>query len=168
MKTNIAILSVNNNFAKKLAESMSNKLDMFFADFSDLVKYYFVTEEAMELASFEYLEKKEKGVLKEICNYSNAILTIPINKLNSLNGWEKIKETALTVFLKLSDSVLIKTMKDQKDIEALIKIETSVLKDRNLIYAKNCDITLDIENSDVNTICSLLEAKIKKFYNVGE
>lgn len=74
---NILIVSLDDKFSKLVSETLSSQLEMFNADCRDLIIYDLVNpKEILEKCGFEYLKKRELGVIKSTSSYQNTVISI--------------------------------------------------------------------------------------------
>ncbi len=117
MKTSfnkIVIVSLCDNFSKKIAEKLSQSLGMLFCDTKDLIEYELIDREALkEFSTKNYLLQAEKKVLKHIASFENVVVAINYDYL--VHNFNILKNGSLFVFLKLP-----KTMIDKNDAISVI------------------------------------------------
>ncbi len=74
---NILIVSLDDKFSKLVSETLSSQLEMFNADCRDLIIYDLVNpKEILEKCGFDYLKKRELGVIKSTSSYQDTVISI--------------------------------------------------------------------------------------------
>ena len=76
-KINIAIVSLDKKFTKSVAESLSQKLEMFVADCFDMVAYELTDpKEVIDLCGIDYFKKRQKGVVQNCAEYHDTVISV--------------------------------------------------------------------------------------------
>lgn len=145
---NILIVSLDENFGKKVSSVLASKLDMFVADCKDLVVYDLINpKDVLDKCGIEYFKKREKGVLRNCAEYHNTVLSININLFKE---YYSVFNNSLIIYLKL----------DEKKITTTInKIS---YENYNDFLEKNVDIVVPVINK------SKEKATEKLMYKLGE
>ena len=74
---NLVIVSLDDNFSKAVAQTLANQLDMFGCDVKQLIIYDLINpEEILEKCGYEYLKKREKGVVRSSADYQNTVISV--------------------------------------------------------------------------------------------
>lgn len=74
---NLVIVSLDDNFSKAVAQTLANQLDMFGCDVKELIIYDLINpEEILEKCGYEYLKKREKGVVRSSADYQNTVISV--------------------------------------------------------------------------------------------
>ena len=74
---NIVLVCLDQNFCKKAAEKLAEKLEMFVADCKDYIEYDLVdSKTVLNLCGGEYLKEREKKALQAAADFQNTVLSI--------------------------------------------------------------------------------------------
>ena len=74
---NLVIVSLDDNYSKAVAQTLANQLDMFGCDVKELIIYDLINpEEILEKCGYEYLKKREKGVVRSSADYQNTVISV--------------------------------------------------------------------------------------------
>lgn len=96
----IVIVSLCDEFSKKVGQTLSQELGMIFCDTKDLVEYELIDKDALKKVSTkEYLESAEKKVIAHIASFENVVVAINCDYLT--NNINILNCTSIIVFLKL-------------------------------------------------------------------
>ena len=98
---NIVIVSLDDKFSKLVAETLSSQLEMFVANCKDLIIYDLINpKEVLEKCGFDYLKKRELGVIKNISEYQNTVISISFDLYRE---YIHLFSKSLVIFLKLPE-----------------------------------------------------------------
>lgn len=144
MKTNITILSGLNDYKKKIAKLLSNKLDMFYVDVNELMEFNLVNiSKAIKSAGKDYVEMLEAKTLKTVAGYTNSVITLDFSSINNSNSLELIEKSSLIIYLKLDIKNYLKLFKKQKGCNInLLQLEEKLFDDRDKILTKISDVVV--------------------------
>lgn len=111
----VAIIGLDDEFAKEFAKSLASKLDVKYKDFDSELSYYFTFQKVttLQTANEEYISSEIefiKKLLKE-----NVIISIPNDVYVSNKNYELFKDV-LTIFIERKESKEV-----LKNIQKLIK-----------------------------------------------
>lgn len=74
---NMLIISLDEKFTKNVANILADMLEMYFADCKDLIIYDLINpKEVLQKCGYEYLQKREKGVIMNCSEYENTVISI--------------------------------------------------------------------------------------------
>lgn len=166
MKSNITILALNKKLTNKIAKNLSTKLDMFFVDANELVKYDLLDiNKVIKVAGIDYYNKAETKIIKSISCYENVIITIDNDTLFNNNNFELLKQSSLFIYIKINylDFVSLLKKSKNKNNKYEIMIDKKVYHERDMILTKLSDITVRINNNTKDIEGKIIN-KIKKFY----
>ena len=77
MKTNIVLVGSLYNKTKEIAEKLSEKFDLYYANVEDIIEYrLFNAKEIKKKCGVAYLKKLKNDILKEIGNFENTLISI--------------------------------------------------------------------------------------------
>lgn len=123
---------------KNLAKRLALSLDKFYADVEDLMEYYLTDsqENIQKLCGVEYLEKLKLGVIKDVSNYENAIIYVPLYIFVYQDNCNLLSKNAHIIFVDIKDRELKKVFSDKEKYPAL---KTLTLKNRIDFCRLKCD-----------------------------
>lgn len=157
MKHNICVIGLNNGYVSKLGKEISDALEMYFADITELIKYELMdVEYARHLAGDDYVHKVESSKVKMINGFENTLFAMDYSLLNDDKNLKVAKENSYIIYLKLSKEN-IKNMKNGRVNTNLIY---DVYEFRDVLCKKYCDVEIDCNNKKTNEIIN----DIKKWF----
>ena len=96
----IILVSLCDKFSSKLGTAMSEDLGMLFCDTKDMMEYELVDRHAIEeLCSVDYLNARERRVIKHIASFENVVVSINYDYL--VRNFNLLEEGAVIIFLQL-------------------------------------------------------------------
>jgi shikimate kinase len=150
------------NLKKDIAQKLSKRLDMFYADVADLMEYNFINDETIKVAGQQYFDKLETDFLKKISEYENSVFALSIATINKNNNLELIKKGCLLVFIKLKYEDFLKlSPKSNKNLE---KLDQIMYDDRTKLMQQYADIVVIPKKLDALEIAKDIIINIKKYY----
>lgn len=164
-KANICLVGLSNQFVDKNALELSKKLDMFYANASEIIQFeLFDISRMEEMCGKDYLERKETAVLKRICTYENTIINIEYQLLNTETNYKFIKENCLIIYLKLSLSRFKKELLEEHMSDSAKSLNIDLFKDRDFICSKKADIVVDCKDIEGEELLGLIMQKLLGYY----
>lgn len=164
-KANICLIGLSNQFIDKNALELSKKLDMFYANASEIIQFeLFDISRMEEMCGKDYLEKKETAVLKRICTYENTVINIEYQLLNTETNYKFIKENCLIIYLKLSLNRYKKEILEEKMSDSAKSLNIDLFKDRDFICSKKADIVVDCKDMYGEELLGLIMQKLLGYY----
>lgn len=137
----IVIVSLEDDFSRKIGKTLSENLDMMFCDAQDLMEYDLIDKDAIKkFCSEEYLLNAEKKVFQHISSFVNVVVSISFDALT--HNFETLKDGSLIVFLKVPRNAIkekINKIAYDNRSEELEKISTLTLKVKKLDCTFVCD-----------------------------
>lgn len=153
MRNNICIVGLSNDFTKTIAKQLADRLDFFYADVNDLLKYDLIDiADAERKSSKAYILKLESSKVKTVASYENTVFTVDYSSLVNGNNYEHILNQTVIVFLKLSKQKLTERLDMQHATPAEKTLELSVFEDRNALISKICNATVLVRTWNETTI----------------
>lgn len=147
---NILIVSLNDNFSKKVSYFLSEKLDMLTLDCNEMIVYELVNpKEIFEKCGLEYLKKRERGVVKNCATFLNTCITIDYDLIFQ---YSELFDKSLIFFLKLPFNRITK-------VPNLIDFEN-----RNKTLEKLADQVIYLDKKSVGTAVNNIIEKIGEMY----
>ena len=137
---NLVIVSLDDNFSKAVAQTLANQLDMFGCDVKELIIYDLINpEEILEKCGYEYLKKREKGVVRSSADYQNTVISVSFDLYKeyseeftmSLIIYLQLQKTSIrAITSKISYQSRDEFLKDKADIVLMLdrKSKISVCK----------------------------------------
>ncbi len=164
-KANICLVGLSNQFVDKNALELSKKLDMFYANASEIIQFeLFDISRMEEMCGKDYLERKETAVLKRICTYENTIINIEYQLLNTETNYKFIKENCLIIYLKLSLNRYKKEILEERMSDSAKSLNIDLFKDRDFICSKKADIVVDCKDIEGEELLGLIMQKLLGYY----
>lgn len=164
-KANICLVGLSNQFVDKNALELSKKLDMFYANASEIIQFeLFDISRMEEMCGKDYLERKETAVLKRICTYENTIINIEYQLLNTETNYKFIKESCLIIYLKLSLNRYKKEILEERMSDSAKSLNIDLFKDRDFICSKKADIVVDCKDIEGEELLGLIMQKLLGYY----
>lgn len=164
-KANICLVGLSNQFVDKNALELSKKLDMFYANASEIIQFeLFDISRMEEMCGKDYLERKETAVLKRICTYENTIINIEYQLLNTETNYKFIKENCLIIYLKLSLNRYKKEVLEERMSDSAKSLNIDLFKDRDFICSKKADIVVDCKDIEGEELLGLIMQKLLGYY----
>lgn len=138
----IIVVSLCDQYTRKVARSLSNTLGMLFCDTKDMIEYELIDYKALEeKCSKAYLRKKERDVIKHIASFENVVVAISYDYLS--HNLRLLKSGSVIVFLKL-------TKKFVKENATMV--ETISYEERCENLKKICQATITLRNTDEKVV----------------
>ena len=136
----IIVVSLCDQYTRKVAKNLSNTLGMLFCDTKDMIEYELIDYKTLEeKCSKTYLQKKEKDVIKHIASYENVVVAISYDYL--IHNLKLLKTGSLIVYLKL-------TKKFIKENATAVEVISYDERDEKL--KEICKATVTLRNTDEN------------------
>ena len=144
-KINIAIISLDRKFTKSVAESLSQKLDMFVADCFDMVAYDLTDpKEVIDICGIDYFKKRQKGVIQNCAEYHDTVISVDYELFKE---YSSVFEFSYIFYLKLPRNKLKETVN-------IIEYEN-----RDKFLTENTNYLIEL---DGNVISKAVDAVIMK------
>ncbi len=166
-KANICLIGLSNSFVDKYALDLSKKLDMFYANASEIIQFELFDKTKMEeVCGKEYLEKKESAILRRICTYENTIVNVEYQLLNNENNYKFVKDYCLIIYLRLNLDRYKEELSTENLSDSTRLLNVDLFGDRDFICEKKADIVVDCGwQRDEELVDSILK-KLLSFYEV--
>lgn len=143
---NLVIVSLDDNFSKAVAQTLANQLDMFGCDVKELIIYDLINpEEILEKCGYEYLKKREKGVVRSSADYQNTVISV------SFDLYKEYSEEftmSLIIYLQLQKTSIRTTAS-----KIAYQSRDEFLKDK-------ADIVLMLDRKSKNSACKGIVEKL--------
>ncbi|NCB48427.1 MAG: hypothetical protein EOM55_02205 [Clostridia bacterium] len=150
MKTNIVLVSLCNEMSKFVSKRLAKKMEMYFLDTEELLKYNLQNEKDIKnLCGEKYLDSLKNKVLSSVFDYDNSLIYLPFALFLENDNAKKLKKNSNIVFLAL----------EKKDYKSLLLGGKEVLSDekkveflafdiRNEFCKKNCDLCVKLSSTN--------------------
>jgi len=137
---NILLVSLNDNFTKRVASLLSDKLDMFNIDCHDMIVYDLIKpKEVLEKCGLEYFKKRERGVIENCSTFLNTCISV---NFDLINQYAECFNKSFIVYLKLPFEKITK-IPDKIDFENRNKILESLSDEIVCLDKKSCNIAVE-------------------------
>lgn len=138
---NILLVCLDDKFIKDVSASLAEKLDLFFVDCGDMIEYDITnSKDVVKKCGFEYLKKRERGVLSGCADYENTVLSL---KFEIFSEFYDCFKYSLIVFV--DESNLNLNEKEMKEYKSQ-KISLSEVFDVTVKKIKNSNTSSVVEN----------------------
>lgn len=168
MITNITILALNKRFKKLVAKKLAKKLDMFYIDTLDIIKFDMEAyKNTMSSGGIDYYSKLENDAFKRVCGFENTVITTDLNLINRDNNLSLLKKSSLLIYLNLEyDFYKEKLIKERPRSNIYEEnLNLSIFEERNKLISNFSDINLKVTQKNENKLIDLIIKEIKKYYN---
>lgn len=166
LKSNITLIALCNEFKNEIANKLADRLDMFFVNINDLIKYDLLNiKEVISIAGLDYYNKIETKTVKAISSYENSLITLDLDTFFNNDNYKLLKTSSLFIYLRINfedyKKILDKNYTPEKHFEQILKKKTFYEKDS--ILKNISDIVININFND--NIQNIIIEEIKKYYN---
>lgn len=73
---NFVIISLDDKFSKNVATILADNLDMYVVNTKDMIAYELINpKEIKRKCGYEYLKSRERGVVKNISDFENTVIS---------------------------------------------------------------------------------------------
>ena len=143
LKTNIAIISLVDKFSSKIAQELSSSLGMYYASLDDIISYEILNmDEIKEKCGEEYLDNLKMKVIKDVLEYENTVISLPISICSKYDFKKSAFDKTLTIYLKISQEEFDKIRKKNYDG----KVKSIAFSSRDKYLAETSDIIIPVSN----------------------
>lgn len=165
MKTNIVLVSLHGDLAKKSAKQLSDKLDMYFLDAEELLKYNLQNEtEIKKICGEKYLKKLKTKVLSSVYDYENSLVHLPIALFLEDQNAEKLRKKSNIVYLQiLKKDFKNFLLKGKNALSKTEEVEFLAFDFRNEFCQKHSDIIVRTSSFDHKEVCEKALKAIDKY-----
>lgn len=148
MSSRIVLVGLDNQLVKDISNALADKLNMFFLDIDDLIKYNFASqEETIAKVGIDYYEKQIKKLAIGACDYENTVIHCPYDLLLDNDVLQSFKIKAKIVFVNIPKDVLVKQNKQKSANE---KLDIQILAYEELTKQLEAIASLSVIFSDKN------------------
>lgn len=150
MKNSILIVGFLKQFNREICVKLSDDLNMFYADVSDLIAYELSNgDEMITICGQEYYDKQEIKTIKHISNFDNTIININFDNFYNHDNYKNFKNNCVIIYCKIGLEELNKAIKDNNDIDTWpTAIDVIDFDERDKFLMENCDYV--VENNKLN------------------
>lgn len=164
---NIILVGFVNEDLKKIGLKLSNKLNFFYLNCEEMIKYSLMdTQKMKKICGMNYLAKQENKIVKSLSDYERTIITM--NYQTFKDNMDAISTNKITIYMRLTQIQL------KKRIESMIKEEncddfvTGELEIANLVFEerdkflkKNCDFEIKYGIPSIDQVIEAIIEKVK-------
>lgn len=166
-KSSICLIGLSSHFVDKYALELSKKLDMYYANASEIIQFELFDKNRMEeVCGKEYLEKKESSILRRICTYENTVINVEYQLLNNDVNYKFAKENCLIIYLKVNLDRYKKEILDDNLSDSAKMLNLELFKDRDFICEKKADVVVDCMALMDDELISAILKKLLNFCDV--
>ena len=116
---------------------------MYYANVQKILDYELNTEDMEKICGKDYLMRKQKSVIKRICEYEDSIINIDYSLLNNPDIYSIIKNSALIIYVHIDKDKYICEIDKEKITNNLKMISTDLYEDRSAILKSIADININ-------------------------
>ncbi len=140
MNKNMAIVSVLNDYRKKLSALISKKLGVMYLEVDDLVDYELLgSKKAIDFNGLEYYNKKRKKIVRRLFSYENVLISTGLQAFHEANINQSCEHTYI-VGVILSDELFEKRIK----LESMNRAEKDIARKLKPARDKAVELESDI------------------------
>lgn len=164
-KANICLIGLSNQFVDKNALLLSKKLDMFYANASEIIQFeLFDIKKMEETCGKEYLEKKESSIIRRICSYENTIVNIEYFYLNNDVNYQFISDNCLIIYLRLNQKQYVEEIKKEDLSKSAMSLNADLYQDRDFVCSKKADIVVECNVCSEEELTDVILQKMLVYY----
>lgn len=164
MKTNIVLVGSIYEKTKEIAEKLSEKYDLYYANVEDILSYrLFNADEIKKKCGDAYLKKLKTNIIGEVGEFENTLICATNSMFLDENNFDKLKNYGTVVFLNFSKKILeniSNSCADENDKKA-IKVELLTFDEKSKLCKRNSDIIVDLKKDNFSynfkTVDKILE-----------
>ena len=142
MISNILVSCLIPDKKKRIAESLSFKLDMIYADVDEMIKYAISNpQEVINKVGIEYLQKLTEKEIANIASYQNTVITADEESTLNFQTLSVLKTTSLVVYIQIPFHKYKKyiSKKNHGILQPIDIINLNMFYDRQTIMIKNAN-----------------------------
>lgn len=119
-----------------------------------------------ELYGEIYFRQLESSIIKNISKMDNQVIATGGGIIKSQINIYELKRNGIIIYLKASPEHIYNNLKDD-DSRPLLQVDNKIhtikvlLNEREVLYEKYADITVDVSNKDIETINQIIFNNIK-------
>lgn len=171
MISNIVIACLREDVKQKTVKILADKMEMYYADIDELIKYDVNPQEVIEKVGVEYLQQLIDKQVYNISTYENTLITASDNILTNSKNILALKTSSLIILIKIPYSAYKKyvTKKCKGVIQPIDIINLNSFFDKEKIIEKSSNIVINAKWMNAKHIAKKVIKAIKKYYkNVGD
>lgn len=160
---NLCVVGLANKFTDDLCDRLSIFLDMYYANVQKILDYELNVEDMERICGKDYLIKKQKSVIKRICEYEDSIINIDYSLLNNQDICSIIKNCALIIYVHIDKEKYLSEL-EKENINSNEKfICEDLYDDRCVVLQSVADIIIDY-NDDENIFFEEFAIKLMNYF----
>lgn len=163
MKPNITIVGLAGKFKKNVAIKLADKLDMIFADVSDMMEFNLVNSNMLEIAGQDYFDTCECKTLKQVEGCENAVVNVNMATLCKKNNVECVKNRSYVIYIKLVYEQF-KIINELENYGALQSINLDLFNERDSFLSSISDIEICVEDMLVDHVVDGIIMGLKNIF----
>ncbi len=169
MKTSLALIGFMGTGKTAVAKALAWRLNKEFIELDSLIekKAGKSIPEIFQQDGEAAFRKLETDVTSQVAGRKNAVIAggggIVLNQINI----EQLKKECVIVYLTASPEVILKRTADAKNMRPLLEVADraqrirELLKQRQPLYERAADITIDTSESGVNSVAEQIISELK-------
>ena len=167
MKTNIVLVGSIYQKTKEIAEKLSEKYDLYYANVEDILSYrLYNAEEIKKKCGANYLKKLKTDIIKEVGTFENTLICVKNSMFLDQDNFNLLKGYGTVVFLNFSKIILERiadSCADEGDKKS-IKVELLTFNEKNELCKQNSDIVVDLNKDNFSNNFKIVDKTLEKYY----
>lgn len=166
MKTNIVLVGTIYEKTKKIAEKLSAKFDLYYANVDDIISYkLFNADEIKKKCGVRYLARLKKELLSDIGSFANSLIFIRNSLFLENKNAELFKTYGTVVFLNYSKEIFDKYVaKANNEVKTTLKVEKLTYDEKVKLCKKYSDVVIDLNKESIESNYKLVAKELEKYY----
>ena len=145
MKSSLALVGLNESFVSQLARTLSDELNMFYANVREIIEYeVFDAKEIEKKCGLEYLNNLRQKSFKNIVEYENAIIDMPFSVYSYEFNSSLISKNAIVIYVCVDKSLYEKSIQWQE--KESVEVQKLAYENRHQFCTKHADIIVEMNN----------------------
>ncbi len=164
--TNICVVGLTKIFTDNICKELSSKLDMFYANVSELLEYELMDANKMEeICGKEYLVREELGVIKRVCSFNDTLINIDYINLNNETALKLVKDSSVLIYLRLSkERYKEELLREEQSFNQRL-IASDLFEDRDFVCTSIADAVVECGDLDTPDILIKISEKLIENYS---
>ena len=165
-KTNICVVGLSKHFTDIVCQQLAIKLDMFYANIAELFEYELTDlNKIEEICGIDFLIKEQISIVQRTCTYDNTLMCIEYPLLNNSEILKLVKNNCLLIYLNITKKDFEEELNKVESNKSSRIIEIDAFHDRDILCKYMCDLVVDCENLDMDSLITKIIKNIVEFYS---
>ena len=167
MKTNIVLVGSIYEKTEKIAEKLSKKFDLYYANVEDILAYsLFNADDIKKKCGVKYLKKLKKQIIERVGSFENSLICIRDSVFLDENNFDLLKTFGTVVFLDFSKKILDKMINSSTSEEIIkaLKVVELTYYEKTELCKKNSDVVVDLKKDNFDINCKAVEKILEEYY----